>query len=71
MLEMESGAESFSWARHKNVECVRHLHAHLEIVIVTEGELNMKIGNADYAIKAGRGVFISAFEPHEFVYKKV
>ena len=70
MLEMESGTESFSWARHKNVECVRHLHAHLEIVIVTEGELNMKIGNADYAIKAGQGVFISAFEPHEFVYKK-
>lgn len=66
MLVTESGAELFSWAKHTNVECVRHSHAHLEIIIVTEGVLDMRVRNADYRIKEGQGIFVSAFEPHEF-----
>ena len=56
----------FRWATHTNVECVRHLHPHLEIIEVTEGVLNMRVGNSDYVIPAGQGVFVCAFEPHEF-----
>lgn len=56
----------FKWATHTNVECMRHLHPHVEIIEVTEGVLNMRVCNSDYAISAGQGVFVSAFEPHEF-----
>lgn len=56
----------FRWATHTNVECVRHLHPHLEIIEVTEGVLNIRVGSSDYVIPAGQGVFVSAFEPHEF-----
>ena len=56
----------FRWETHTNVECMRHLHPHLEIIEVLEGVLNMRVCNSDYAISAGQGVFVSAFEPHEF-----
>ena len=59
-------SSNFSWAAHLNVECVRHLHPHFEIIEVIEGQLNMRVGNSDYAIPAGQGIFVSAFEPHEF-----
>ncbi len=66
MLVGGNEKNSFSSERHTNVECVRHLHSHLEIIIVTEGVLNMRVSNSDYAINAGQGIFVSAFEPHEF-----
>ena len=66
MLVLKGGAESFSWARHTGVECVRHLHPHLEIIIVTEGVLHMRVRGCDYVINSGHGIFVFAFEPHEF-----
>lgn len=56
----------FSSARHKNVECILHMHATMEIVIVTEGTLEMTVNAKKYAIPKGCGIFVSPFEPHSF-----
>lgn len=56
----------FASQRHIDVTCVRHLHPSSEIVIVTEGTLEMTVGNRKYSIRSGRGVFVSPFELHSF-----
>lgn len=56
----------FSSERHVNVECVVHIHAAMEIVLVTEGTLHMTVSGKDYDISAGHGVFIPPFETHRF-----
>ncbi|MBQ3016820.1 MAG: helix-turn-helix domain-containing protein [Clostridia bacterium] len=56
----------FQSKRHTDVECITHLHAHLEIVLVTEGVLDMTISGKSYKIPAGCGTFIAQFEPHTF-----
>ena len=52
--------------RHENVECVTHIHATMEIVLVTEGCLHMTVGNGEYDIPQGCGMFIEPFLPHAF-----
>ena len=56
----------FASARYTNVECITHFHSNMEIVLVYDGILNMKIGKDDYAIPEGYGVFIYPFESHSF-----
>lgn len=56
----------FASVRHTDVECVTHIHRTMEIVIVTDGVLNMTIGGKEYEIPKGDGVFISPLEPHMF-----
>ncbi|MBE6548944.1 MAG: AraC family transcriptional regulator [Ruminococcaceae bacterium] len=56
----------FSSAKHIDVECVTHIHITMEIVIVTDGELNMTINGKEYVIPKGYGVFIPPLEPHTF-----
>lgn len=56
----------FSSAKHIDVECVTHIHITMEIVLVTDGILNMTINNKEYAIPEGYGVFIPPLEPHTF-----
>lgn len=56
----------FASARYTDVECVTHFHSNMEIVLVAEGILNMKIGKSDYTIPEGFGVFIYPFESHNF-----
>ncbi len=56
----------FASARHTDVNCPRHLHDTMEIVLVTSGTLKMGIGGATYRIEAGRGVFIPPFTHHCF-----
>lgn len=56
----------FSSHRHIDVTCIKHLHSSAEIVMVTDGTLEMDIGNRKYAIKSGHGVYISPFELHSF-----
>ena len=56
----------FSSIKHTDVECCTHIHMTMEIVLVTEGELNMTINGKEYIIPKGYGAFIPPFEPHMF-----
>lgn len=56
----------FSSAKHTNVECVMHIHITMEIVLVTDGELNMTVSGKEYEIPKGYGIFIAPLEPHAF-----
>ena len=66
MLTYKRERDFFDWAQHTNVECVRHIHPHLEIIAVTDGTLKMRVSGVEYSINTGQGIFVSAFEPHEF-----
>ena len=58
----------FSAERYDNtdVECEVHLHPEMQIILVTEGVLNLLIEEKEYEITKGFGVFIPAFAPHKF-----
>ena len=51
---------------HVNVECVLHLHATMELVLVTDGTLHMTVAGREYDIEAGYGIFVPPFETHSF-----
>ena len=57
---------SFASVRHRDVTCIPHLHHSMEIILVTEGTLNMTVGNREYAIPEGFGVLVPPFEVHAF-----
>ena len=52
--------------RHTNVECVSHVHMHLELILVTDGVLQMTVGNSIYDIPKGSAIFVPPFETHAF-----
>ena len=56
----------FTSERHIDVECVVHIHASMEIVLVTEGTLKMTVDKKEYDIEKGHGLFIPPFAPHTF-----
>lgn len=56
----------FFSAKHTDVECVTHIHITMEIVLVTDGVLNMTVNNKEYAVPQGYGVFVPPLEPHTF-----
>lgn len=56
----------FSSDRHIDVECVVHIHASMEIVIVNNGTLTMTADGIEYNIPEGHGLFIPPFSPHTF-----
>lgn len=56
----------FVYTNHTNVECMMHLHMSMEFILVTDGTLNVTIGNHEYAIPKGYGAFAAPFEPHQF-----
>ncbi len=60
----------FSSDRHIDVECVVHIHATMEIVIVNKGTLTMTADGIEYDIKEGHGLFIPPFSPHTFHSKE-
>jgi len=66
LRENQSALFSFLSERHVNVKCVSHLHATMEIVLVTEGILHMTISKTEYDIPAGYGVLVAPFEVHSF-----
>lgn len=65
-LREEQVRKYFASARHTDVGCMLHIHATAEIVLVTEGELSIQIGNRQYEVSCGQGVFIAPYEPHRF-----
>lgn len=44
-----------------------HVHNEIEIAVVTEGTLNMKIGQREYEIPAGHAAFVNPYEPHTYI----
>ena len=56
--------------RHIDVECVVHIHATMEIVIVNQGTLTMTADGKEYDIPEGHGLFIPPFSPHTFHSKE-
>lgn len=60
----------FSSDRHIDVECVVHIHATMEIVIVNKGTLTMTADGIEYDIPEGHGLFIPPFSPHTFHSKE-
>ena len=56
----------FNSARHVNVECNLHMHAAMEIILVSEGTLTMFVGGKKYDVSKGQGIFVPPFEPHAF-----
>lgn len=60
----------FSSDRHIDVECVVHIHATMEIVIVNKGILTMTVDGIEYDIPKGHGLFIPPFSPHTFHSKE-
>lgn len=60
----------FASERHVNVECVVHIHATMEIILVNEGTLHMTVSGKEYDICAGQGIFVPPFETHRFHSEK-
>lgn len=56
----------FSSARHLGVQCPAHLHNTMEIVLVTQGTLNMTVSGREYDIPEGYGICVLPFEAHLF-----
>ena len=56
--------------RLTSVICPMHIHRYMEMVVVTDGVLNMEIGRKHYEIMKGQAVMIEPFEPHSYVYKQ-
>ena len=50
----------------QNANCCAHVNLDMEIVLVREGELFMCILGEEYLIRAGEGIFVLPFEPHDF-----
>ena len=64
----ESNTLLFSAERYNNedVECDVHLHPEMQIILVTNGVLNLQIDGKEYEIPQDSGAFIPAFTPHKF-----
>ncbi len=60
------GVDYFSFARHKNVTCISHLHTSLEIVCVTKGCVKMTVNGKGRIIGAGQATIIMPLETHSF-----
>ena len=56
----------FKSTRHREEDCIRHLHPSLEIVLVTDGTLTMEVSGHEYRIPEGYGIFVPPFEAHLF-----
>ena len=63
-----SSAFLFSAERydHTDVESDVHMHPEMQIILVTDGVLNMTIDGKNYEITKGFGAFVPAFSPHRF-----
>ncbi len=64
--EKSKSYHHFCSQRHVNVNCHLHLHFHMEIILVTEGTLNMTVAHQEYSISAGYGLFVPALTDHSF-----
>ena len=56
--------------RHIDVECIVHIHATMEIVIVNKGTLTMTVDTKEYDIPEGHGLFIPPLSSHTFHSKE-
>ena len=56
----------FSAERHVDVQCSAHLHPHLEIVYVNDGEVVLNISGRNRCLAAGQATLIMPFEQHSF-----
>ena len=54
---------------HYNVVCPNHLHYSMEFVVVTDGELEMKVSGEKYRMLPGQTIIILPFETHSFESK--
>ena len=59
----------FMSERHENVFCDVHMHISPEIILVTEGTLNMCVKGKDYNINKGQALFVPPYEAHSFSSK--
>ena len=66
----EDSQHYFACSVHRNVDAILHVNFSMEIVIVDEGKLHVKIGNNEYDINAGQAVFVQPFEAHSFLSKE-
>ncbi len=55
-----------SFARHKNVTCISHLHTSLEVVCVTKGCVKMTVNGKGRSIGEGQATIIMPLEVHSF-----
>lgn len=49
-----------------DIVCRQHIHHWMELIIVTEGKLQVFVGDATYLLSAGEAVYIEPYEPHGF-----
>ena len=59
-------SSSFSMKEYKNVNAHLHANLEMEIVVVYEGVLNMRIDGKEYSIGKNNAVIIFPFETHDF-----
>ena len=62
----EYGANYVSFARHKNVRCISHLHPMFEIVCVTKGRVKMTVDGKERNIQEGQATIILPLQSHSF-----
>lgn len=60
----------FMSERHENVNCDMHMHSSPEIILVSEGVLNMSVRGINYEIHKGEAVFVAPCEAHSFRSEK-
>ena len=56
----------FMSERHENVFCDVHMHISPELILVTEGTLDMCVRGRDYRINKGQALFVAPYEGHSF-----
>ena len=62
----EVKGQLFISERHVDVECIPHLHSAMEIILVSEGVLEMTIDEQRCTLHAGEAAIVCAYELHAF-----
>ena len=57
---------SIRFTNHEDVP--KHLHGNLEILVVTEGSINVTLEDVKYTLTKGTGIFIPPFASHSLDY---
>lgn len=60
----------FSSNYYTDVECVNHLHGNIEIIIIHEGTLKIKLNHLEFDVEAGSAIIASSFKMHQFISQK-
>ncbi|MBP3330409.1 MAG: helix-turn-helix transcriptional regulator [Clostridia bacterium] len=57
----------FTVERGENFSFPSHIHYHFEIIMLTEGEMTVSVGNKEYCLTPGKGILVFPNQIHSLV----